>query len=52
MAKYRVTVYYGGSFSTTVEADSYREAEDKAIEEMPSYCDYEIDEVEARKIEE
>ena len=52
MAKYKVTVLYSGSFFTTVEADSYREAEDKAIEKMPSYCDYEIDEVEATKTEE
>ena len=27
MAKYEVTVLYGGSFSTTVEANSYKEAE-------------------------
>ena len=52
MAKYEVTVLYGGSFSTTVEANSYKEAEDKAIDEMPSYCDYEIDEVEVTKMEE
>lgn len=52
MATYRVTVYYSGSYFKTVEADSYREAEDKVIDEMPSYCDYEIDEVESTKMEE
>lgn len=52
MAKYRVEVFYSGSYFTTVEADSCREAEDKAIGNMPTDCDYEVDEVVAMKMEE
>ena len=51
MAKYKVSVYFGGSYDIEVEASNEEEAEDRAMSTMPSFDDItEIDGVRIKEI--
>lgn len=52
MAKYKVSVCFGGYYEVEVEASNKKEAEKRVISTMPSFEDItEIDDITAEEIE-
>lgn len=51
MAKYKVSVYFGGSYEVEIEASNEEEAEYYAVSTMPSFEDItEIDDINVKEI--
>ena len=51
MAKYEVTVCFGGCYEVEVEASNEKEAEERAISTIPSFEDItEIDDITIKEI--